>query len=94
MGPGGFFSTNPGFGDILGRTDFDFEIFWGDPKFPGPRFPHFQKSGLGPGLGPVWARAKNGKSEFDVKMLFELGPYVSKSVYFQSGESYMAQDRF
>ena len=27
MGPGGFFPTNPDLADILGRTDFDFEIF-------------------------------------------------------------------
>ena len=27
MGSGGFFPTNPDLADILGRTDFDFEIF-------------------------------------------------------------------
>ena len=67
MGPGAFFSpTNPDLADILGRTDFDFEnlYFWDFlgsqiSRFPGPRFPNFQKSGLGPawawlglGLGP------------------------------------------
>ena len=55
MGPGGFFPTNPDLADILGRTDFDFEIFFAFwiPNFQISRFPDFQKSGLG--LGPGWA---------------------------------------
>ena len=67
MGPGGFFPTNPDLADILGRTDFDFEIlftggeyFFGIPKFQISRFPDFQKSGLGqawagPGFNGPWA---------------------------------------
>ena len=56
------FPANPDLADILGDTDFDFENFCfldflGSQisRFPGPRFPNFQKSGLGPvglGLGP------------------------------------------
>ena len=53
-----FFPTNPDLADILGDTDFDFEnfyflFFFGSQisRFPGPRFPNFQKSGL----GPAWA---------------------------------------
>ena len=57
--------------DILGRTDVDFENvyfldFLLDSKFPDfqvPRFPDFQKSGLGrvkPGLGWAWARPGPG----------------------------------
>ena len=59
MGPGGFFPTNQDLADILGRTDFDFEIFdflyvW-IPNFQISRFPDFQKSGLGR-AGPLgWA---------------------------------------
>ena len=63
-GPGGFFPTNPDLADILDETDFDFENFYffdflGSqiPRFPGSRFPKFQKSGLGPAwarLGPSW----------------------------------------
>ena len=63
MGPDGpkwgqedfFCPTNPDLADILGRPDFDFEIFlfwgWGDfwdPKFPDfqvPIFPDFRKIG-------------------------------------------------
>ena len=55
------FPTHPDLADILGDTDFDFENvcfldFLGSriSRFPGPRFPNFQKSGLGragPGLG-------------------------------------------
>ena len=68
MGPGGFFPTNPDLANILGRTDIDFENFYFldflDLTFSGfqiPRFPNFQKSGLGQvwaGLGPgrAWAR--------------------------------------
>ena len=74
-GQEGFFPTNPDLADILGDMDFDFDNFyrldfWGSniSRFPGPRFPNFQKSGLGPpwaqlgpglgpGLGPAWARA-------------------------------------
>ena len=67
MGPDGpkwaqedFFLANPDLADILGRTDFDFQFeisFFGCfrsqiSRFPGPRFPNFQKSGL----GPAWAR--------------------------------------
>ena len=48
MGPGGFFLTNPDLADILGRTDFDFEIFylWNfvDPQFPDFQVPDFQIS--------------------------------------------------
>ena len=54
MGPDGpkwgqedFFPTNPDLADILGRTDFDFEIFF---------FLDFLGSQLGPDLGPAWAR--------------------------------------
>ena len=60
-----FIPTNPDLADILGDTDFDFEIFLA-PKFPDfqvPDIANFQKSGLGPawdrlgpGLGPAWAR--------------------------------------
>ena len=42
-----FFPTNPNLTDILGRTDFDFDIFFwifSDHKFP--------EIWLGPGLGP------------------------------------------
>ena len=50
-----FFPTNPDLADILGDTDFDFEIFF-DPKFPDFQVPDFQKSGLGQ-AGPIgWAR--------------------------------------
>ena len=70
MGPDGpkwgqedFFLINPDLADILGDTDFDFEnfyfwIFLGSkiPRFPGFRFPKFQKSGL----GPAWARLGPG----------------------------------
>ena len=76
MGPDGpkwgqedFFPTNPDLADILGDMDSDFENFYfldffGSQisRFPVPRFPNFQKSGLGqawagPGLGwpgPGW----------------------------------------
>ena len=71
MGPGDFFPTNPDLGDILGRTDLNFENFhfWDflDPKFPDVQVPNFQKSGLGrawawalglgPGLGMGLGRA-------------------------------------
>ena len=70
MGPGGFFLTNPDLADILGDMDFDFEnfYFWDFfgsqiSRFPGPRFPNFQKSGLGPPwaqLGPSLAGAQLG----------------------------------
>ena len=74
MGPGGFFPTNPELVDILGDTDFNFENlifldFCGSQiyRFPGPRFPNFQKSGLGhawaqlgPGLGLAWDRLGPG----------------------------------
>ena len=43
MGPGGFFPTNPDLADILGRMDFDFEIFF---DFFGSQIS---------GLGPTWA---------------------------------------
>ena len=59
------FLGNPDLADILGDMDFDFENFYSldflrsqIPRFPGSRFPKFQKSGLGPdfqlgpGLGP------------------------------------------
>ena len=61
------FPTNPDLPDILGDTDFDFEKFhfwdcFGSQisRFPGSRFPHFQKSGQGQawaglGLGQAWA---------------------------------------
>ena len=41
MGPRGFFPTNPDLADILGDTDFDFEIyiFW---DFLDSNFPDFQ----------------------------------------------------
>ena len=49
-----FFPTNPDLADILGDTDFDFEIvyildFVWIPNFQISRFqiPNFQKSGLG-----------------------------------------------
>ena len=62
------FPANPDLADILGDTDFDFENsifgFFGSQisRFSGPRFPNFQKSGLGQpwaglgpaGLGPGW----------------------------------------
>ena len=58
-----FFPTNPDLADILGDMDFDFENFYfldfvGSKisRFPGPRFPNFQKSGL----GPAWARLGPG----------------------------------
>ena len=60
------FPTNPDLADILGDTDFDFDIFWLivlDPKFPDFQVPDFQISKnlawaqLGPGLGPAWAQA-------------------------------------
>ena len=45
MGQGGFFPTNPDLADILGDTDFDFEIFifliFLDPKFPDFQVPDF-----------------------------------------------------
>ena len=57
------FPTNPDLADILDDTDFDFDNFYvfdfvGSQisRFPGPRFPNFQKSGLGPAwaqLGPL-----------------------------------------
>ena len=46
MGPGGFFPTNPDLADVLGRTDFDFGIFFWDLLGPN----------LGSGLGPAWAQ--------------------------------------
>ena len=66
-GSGGFCPTNPDLADILGDTDFDFEIcYFCDffrsqiPRFPGSRFTNFKKSGqgqawagLGSGLGRV-----------------------------------------
>ena len=69
-----FFPINPDLADILGDTDFDFENlyfldFFESPisRFPGPRFPNFQKSGLGPAwarlgpsLGPAWAQLGPG----------------------------------
>ena len=67
MGPGGFFPTNPDLADILGDTDFDFDnLYFLDllgsqiSRFPDPRFPNFQKSGLGPGFGPAWAQLGPG----------------------------------
>ena len=63
MGPGGFsfVLTNPDLANILGDAGFDFENFYLlnllDSKFPDfqvPRFPDFEKSGLGlawPGPG-------------------------------------------
>ena len=70
MGPDGpkwgqedFFPANPDLADILGRTDFDFENlyfldFFGSKisRFPGPRFPNFPKSALGPAWARAWAR--------------------------------------
>ena len=41
-GPRVFFAANPDLADILGRTDFDFEIFFLDPKFPDFQVPDFQ----------------------------------------------------
>ena len=66
MGPGLFFPTNPDLANILGDTDFDFDILFLislDPKFPDFQVPDFQISRnlawakLGPGragprLGP------------------------------------------
>ena len=65
-----FFPTNADLAAILGRTDFDFDIFFLillDLKFPNFQVSDFQISknlawaqlgpGLGPGLGPAWARA-------------------------------------
>ena len=63
MGPGCFFPTNPELADILGDTDFDFEIFFLlflDPKFPDFQVPDFKISRnlswaqLRPSLGPAW----------------------------------------
>ena len=64
-----FVPTNPDLADILGDMDFGFDNFYSfvflDPKFeisrfPGPRFPNFQKSGL----GQAWALAQiSGHSE-------------------------------
>ena len=51
MGPGLFFSTNLDLADILGDTDFGFEIFFGSQI---SRFPDRAWARLGPGLG--WAR--------------------------------------
>ena len=56
-----FVPTNPDLADMLGRTDFDFGnlYFWDFvgfqiSRFPGSRFPSFQKSGLGlAGLGSI-----------------------------------------
>ena len=65
-GAGMIFPTNPDLADVLGDTDFDFDIFlifW-DPKFPDFQVPGFQISrnlawarlgpwaGQGLGLGP------------------------------------------
>ena len=57
------FPAHPDLADIFGRMDFDFENFYFLDSFgfqisrcPGPRFPNFQKSGLGPAwawLGPA-----------------------------------------
>ena len=65
MGPGVFFvSANSDLADILGDTDFDFEIcFARIQKFQISRFPDFQKSGLGragPGLGRASALGRGG----------------------------------
>ena len=66
MGPDGpkwgqedLFPTNPDLADILGRTDFDFEIFffW-IPDFQVPRNLAWAK--LGPGLGRAWAGLGQG----------------------------------
>ena len=46
MGPGGFFPTNPGLADILGRTDVEFENF------------HFFPTTLVDGFSKLWLRGK------------------------------------
>ena len=63
MGPGGFFPTNPDLADILGRTDFDFEIFYlfcFYSKFPDFQDPKFPEIWLGRGFGPGLGRAGHG----------------------------------
>ena len=50
-GQDNFSPTNPDLADILGRTDFDFEIFF---------FLDFLGSQLGPSLGPAQAWARLG----------------------------------
>ena len=72
------FPANPDLADILGDADFDFDFldFFGSQisRFPGSRFPNFQKSGLGQawaglgpglagvGLGRAWALGRVGPS--------------------------------
>ena len=62
MGPGGFFLTNPGLANILGRTDLDFENFhffhFLDPKIQDFQVPRFPKSRL----GRAWALGRVGPS--------------------------------
>ena len=77
MGPGGFFPTNPDLADILGRTDFDFEIFclWNflDHKSPDVQVPDFQISRnlawarLGPLVGGAlgWAAQNKNMQPFE-----------------------------
>ena len=71
MGPGVFFPTNPDLADILGRTDFYFEIFFvtfwipnsqisRSADFQVPRNLAWARLGLGlgwawAGLGRAWA---------------------------------------
>ena len=61
MWPGGFFPTNPDLADILGRTDFDFEIFFlgldGIPNFHMSRsqISKFPEIWVGPALGRALA---------------------------------------
>ena len=77
MAPNGagkvFFPANPDLADILGRTDFDFEIFLGG-IFLGPKFLAWAQLGpthlgpawahpLGPSLGPpTWAPRAGGRA--------------------------------
>ena len=62
MRPPGFFRTNPGLADILGRTDLDFDIFFSIfwiPNFWISRSPDFQNLAWA-GLGPWAAEASGG----------------------------------
>ena len=66
-----FFPTNADLANILGDTDFDFEIFYVS-IFLGPKFLAWAQ--LGPSLGPAWARLGPGLGPAWATAWAQLGP--------------------